>query len=63
MAAARVGHSAQRVQHGVQVGRDHQAQVLVIVTGIDDDAQLSRAYPAQPVGELGAADLSGQSDH
>ena len=50
----------QRVQHGVDVGRERQTEDLMVVAGIDDDGEVLAAQAPEPVGELCAAYLTSQ---
>ena len=46
----------QRIEHGVEVGRDMQAQMLEVVAGVDHDAEPPRPQVAvQAERQLGAA--------
>ncbi len=57
------GDAGERVQHGVEVGREPQTQVLVVVAGVDDHREVPAAQPVQAIGELRGADLPGECDH
>ncbi len=58
-----VGEPGQRVGDGVDVGGDRQAQMLLIIAGVDDDQELfGWPDPRQAKGELGAADAAGKGD-
>ena len=58
-----IGQPGQRVRHGIDVGRDRQAEMLEIVAGVDDDEQfLGRHDARQTQREFGAADAAGEGD-
>ena len=55
--------AGERVEHGIEVGREREAEVLVVVAGVDDHREVLAAQAIQPVGELRAADLSAECNH
>ena len=61
-AGARRRDAGQRIEHGVEVRREGEPQVLVVVAGVDDDREVLAAQAVQTLGEPGAPDLPGQCD-
>src|SRR2546430_11777508 len=59
-AGARRGDAAERVKHRVDVGRESESEMLVIVARVDDYAERVAAQAVKSVGELCAADLARQ---
>src|SRR5690348_7312283 len=60
----RVGDAAQRVHHGIEVGRYGQAEMLEVIGRVDDDCQPAAQHRGKPVGKLCPADASRQcNDH
>ncbi len=63
-ATHRIGQPRERVHHGVEVGRDREAEVLEVVSRVHDGRE--RAFGEdgrEPVEEARAADASGEGDH
>src|SRR5690606_13012983 len=57
-----VGDAAKRIEHGVEVGRNQQAEMFEIVAGVDHDRQVGAEHPGQTRRQLGAADTAAQGD-
>src|SRR5437588_12458953 len=62
-AGARPGDAGERIEHRVDVGREREPEMLVIVAGVDDHAEGVAAQAVKAVGELCAADLPREYDH
>src|SRR6185436_11402921 len=54
---ARAGDAGEGVEHGVEIGREGEAEVLVVVAGVDDRGEVLAAQPVQAVGKLRRTDL------
>src|SRR6185312_4739464 len=60
----RVGDAAQRVHHGIEIGRYWEAEMLEVIGRVDDDCQSSAQDRGQPVRKFSPADASRQcNDH
>ena len=62
-AGVRAGDAGERIERGVEIGRERKAEVLVVVAGIDDEREVLAAQAIQAVGELRAADLPAECNH
>ena len=57
-----VDEAGERIERGVDVGRDVQPQVLEVVAGVDDDGEPLAQQLRQPERQLGAADAARERD-
>ena len=54
----RIDDAAKRIERGIDVGRDGEAQMLEIVAGVDDNGQPIAQQMREPKRQLGAADAA-----
>jgi len=59
----RASDSGERIEHGVDVGREGEPKVLIIVARIHDDREAVVSQAIESVGELCAAGLPRECDH
>ena len=56
------GDAREHVEHRVEIRREGEPDVLVVVAGVDDHGEVLAAQLVEAVGELCAADLPGECD-
>jgi len=49
--------AGERIEHGVEVGRKREPEVLVVIAGVDDHGERGAAQAIEAVGELRSSDL------
>jgi len=57
-----VGQAGEGVEHGVEIGREGEPDVLEVVARVDDHGEILLAQTVKPVGELCATELSAECD-
>src|ERR1039458_7710809 len=62
-AAFEIAEATERIDHGVDVRRDMQAEMLEIIAGIDDNCQVRADQALESERELGAPYPAAQCDH
>ena len=55
--------AGEREQRGVEIGREGEAEMPVVVARVDHHGEIHSAQPVQAIGKLGAAHLRGQNHH